>query len=117
MINCFPKIAAIPAAKPPTTPVTKIKRYGFPPSSSNWEIFLASIKSLALLKKKLKPAQNTNIAKKGTKNTAALFKGINKAVAKAAVMIDHQGKNKDRTIAKTRVAIKLVIFLVITCWC
>ena len=54
------------------------------------------------------------MAKNGIKKTAAFFNGINKAVAKAAVITDHQGKNKDRINANTIVAIKLVIFLVIS---
>ena len=57
------------------------------------------------------------MAKKGTKNTAIFFRGINNDVAKAAVITDHHGKTNDKRMAKTRVAIKLVILLFIGSRC
>jgi len=53
------------------------------------------------------------MAKKGVKNTDVFLSGIRSPVAKAAIITDHQGKNKDKIIAKTMVAIKLVVFVLI----
>lgn len=54
------------------------------------------------------------MAKNGITKTAAFLSGINKAVANAAVITDHQGKNKDKMNAKTMVAIKLILFVFIS---
>ncbi len=51
---------------------------------------------------------------KGTINTAVRFNGINKAVVKAAVITDHQGRKKDNKMANIIVAIKLMLFLFIS---
>jgi len=48
------------------------------------------------------------MAKKGTKNTAAFLRGINNEVAKAAVIIDHQGKTNDKRNASSIVAKKFM---------
>jgi hypothetical protein len=52
------------------------------------------------------------MAIKGTTKTEAPFKLKNKLVAKAATIIDHQGKNCERISAITIVAIKLMLFFV-----
>ena len=42
-LNCFPKIAAMPAANPPTVPVTSISIYGLPPKGNKIAIRLAKV--------------------------------------------------------------------------
>jgi hypothetical protein len=56
------------------------------------------------------------MAKKGVKNTAVFFRGIKIPDTKAAIITDHQGKNKDKIIAKKTVIIKLVVFFLIFSW-
>ena len=116
MTICFPRTAAIPAARPPMIPVTNNKVYGLPPRYSNSEMREAKVKSLPMLSIKLCKVQRLSIARKGTTNTAAFFRGINKDVTKAEVITDHQGKTIDRTTAKIMVLMKLIIFLFICGW-
>ena len=50
------------------------------------------------------------------KNTAVFLRGIKVPDSKAAIITDHQGKNKDKIIAKKNVIIKLVVFVLIFLW-
>ena len=50
------------------------------------------------------------------KNTAVFLRGIKVPDSKAAIITDHQGKNKDKIKAKKNVIIKLVVFVLIFLW-
>ena len=112
-IHCFPNIPEIPEAIPPIIPVTIIKRNALPCNGNSTAIFFARIKSFVLLKRYACTIHNKAMAKNGTKNTALLFKLINKDVKKDAIITDHQGKNCDSTRAIIIVAIKLMLFFFI----
>lgn len=108
-------MAEIPAAIPPTSPVTTINTLGLPPNGNKTAMRFAKVKSFPLLKINEYADQNIKMAKKGTKNTAKRFKGKKSDVASAAVITDHHGKNNESTYAKIIVTIKLMIFLLIGC--
>ena len=103
----MPKSPAIPAANPPTIPVTKMSKTAFPPSGNSTAIFSARIKSLALLNNHAYTIQNTAIAKNGTTKAEAFLKRTIAPDKKAANMMDHHGNNSEKTSASTKVNKKL----------
>lgn len=113
VLHCLPNKPEIPAANPPTTPVTRSNKVEFPLSFKSVAIFSANIKSLVLLSRYDCIIHNNATAIKGTKNTAPFFNVIKTLEINAATITDHHGKYNESTYANIIVNMKFFIFLFI----